>query len=170
VRSLLDREDVLILDTETTGLGDAEVIELSVIDTRGEVKLDTLIKPRTRSMNPFAQRVHGISLGMLDDAPEWPQVLPELKRLIDRSTVLAWNAPFDARMLEQTSATWGLDHPRILFVCAMRLYGGLHPGRRKGLHKAVADQGLSHLLKRHESHRALGDVNFVLEVLKKSLG
>jgi DNA polymerase-3 subunit epsilon len=166
IRSLLGRDDVLILDTETTGMGEAEVIELSVIDTRGELLLDTLVKPRRRSMNPYAQRVHGITFAMLEDAPTWPQVLPELQRLVDRSTVLAWNAPFDARMLEQTSEGWGLVHPRILFVCAMRLYAGLHLSRRHALHKAVAEQGLSHLLERHRSHRALGDVTFVLEVLR----
>jgi DNA polymerase-3 subunit epsilon len=169
IRSLLGRDDVLILDTETTGMGDAEVIELSVIDTRGELRLDTLVKPRRRRMNPYAQRVHGISFAMLEDAPEWPQVLPDLKRLVDRSTVLAWNAPFDARMLEQTSSTWQLDHPRILFVCAMRLYAGLQPRSRRALHKAVAYQGLSHLLERHRSHRALGDVHLVLEVLERAI-
>src|SRR5690606_16006245 len=90
IRHLLDREDVLILDTETTGLGQAEVIELSVIDTRGTVLLDTLIRPRTGVMNPYAQRVHGITLEMLTDQPTWPEVLPELRRIAGAATVLAW--------------------------------------------------------------------------------
>ena len=169
IRSLLGRDDVLILDTETTGMGDAEVIEVSLIDTHGSVLLDTLVKPQRSYMNPFAQRVHGISLGMLDDAPVWPEVLPELARLTDRATVLAWNAPFDARMLEQSSEVWGLHHPRILFVCAMRLYASLQGSSRRALHKAVNDQGLAHLFEQHRSHRALGDATFVLEVLKRAV-
>ena len=40
---LLGRDDVLILDTETTGLGrDAEVIEVAVINTRGAQVLHSL--------------------------------------------------------------------------------------------------------------------------------
>ena len=166
VQGLLDREDVLILDTETTGLRGAEVIEVALINTRGETLLDTLVCPRVSRMNPFAERVHGISLEMLAGHPTWPDVLPELTRLTERATVLAWNAPFDAQMLHNSSAVWGLPHPRILFACAMRLYAKANGQRSYGLHKAVREEGLGHLLERHASHRALGDVTFVLAVLK----
>ena len=94
------------------------------------------------------------------------EILPELTELTDRATVLAWNAPFDARMLEQTSAAWGLTHPKILFACAMQMYARLKRTKRTGLHKAVGQEGLAHLLELHQSHRALGDVTFVLEVLR----
>ena len=169
IRNLLERDDVLILDTETTGTGKrAEVIEVSVINTKGETLLDTLVKPKILTMNPFAQRVHGITLGMLADAPTWPAILPALADLADRRTVLAWNAPFDARMLRGSSDLWGLAHPSWLFVCAMRLYAKKHATRARGLHKAVTDEGLTHLFDLHKSHRALGDVTFVLEVLKST--
>ena len=166
VANLLEREDVLILDTETTGLKNAEVVEVSVINTKGEVLLDTLVRPRTSYMNPHAQRVHGISLAALAEQPTWPEVLPDLVTLTDKATVLAWNAPFDARMLEQTSAAWELTHPKILFACAMQMYARLKGTKRTGLHKAVGQEGLAHLLEMHQSHRALGDVRFVLEVLR----
>lgn len=170
IAGLLDREDVLILDTETTGMGAAEVIEVSVIDTRGEVLVDTLVRPRTRQMNPYAQRVHGIDFGMLADAPTWPEVLPGLAAHLDRSTVLAWNATFDRRMLEQTSAAWELDHPRVLFVCAMRLYAKSKGIKPRALHKVLVDLELTHLTRVHASHRALGDVHFVLKILRKVAG
>lgn len=170
IAGLLERDDVLILDTETTGMGKtAEVIEVSVIDTRGEVLLDTLVKPKVPTMNRFAQRVHGISLGMLADAPTWPDVLPELASLADRRTVLAWNAPFDAGMLAQNSLAWELPHPKWLFVCAMRLYAKQRGIKIRGLHKCVVDESLSHLLETYKSHRALADVVFVLEVLRSSV-
>ena len=166
VAALLERDDVLILDTETTGLKNAEVVEVSVINTKGDVLLDTLVRPRTSYMNPHARRVHGISLVDLEGQPTWPEVLPDLIALTDQATVLAWNAPFDARMLEQTSAAWGVTHPKILFACAMQMYARLKGTRRTGLHKAVGQEGLAHLLEMHQSHRALGDVRFVLEVLR----
>lgn len=170
IKGLLERDDILILDTETTSAGKgAEVIELSVINTKGEVLLDTLIKPKVQKMNPFAQRVHGISLNMLQDAPTWPEVLPSLAELADRRTVLAWNAPFDRGMLEQTSEVWGLEHPRWLFVCAMRLYAKKRGIKIRGLHKCVVDEDVGHLFDTYKSHRALGDIVFVLEVLRATV-
>ena len=167
IGTLLERDDVLILDTETTSMGKAaEVIEVAVINTRGETLLDTLVKPKQMAMNPYAQRVHGISLDMLQDAPSWPEVMPDLSQLAQQRTILAWNAPFDASMLEQSSQQWGLHHPIWLFVCAMRLYAKKRGIKNRGLHKAVVDENLTFLLDQHKSHRALGDVKFVLEVLR----
>jgi DNA polymerase III subunit epsilon len=167
IASLLDRDDVLILDTETNGVGkQSEVIEVSVINTKGETLLDTLLKPKTMTMNPFAERVHGINLKMLKDAPSWSEVFPQLAALADRRTILAWNASFDAGVVSQTSTIWELEQPRWLFVCAMRLYAKKRGIKLRGLHKSVVDEGLAHLLETYQSHRALGDVKFVLEVLK----
>jgi len=166
VGTLLGRDDVLILDTETTGLRGAEVIEVALINTRGETLLDTLVRPRTMRMNPYAARIHGICLEELADQPTWPEVLPELARLTARATVLAWNAPFDARMLGASSDAWDLPHPRILFVCAMKLYAKLHGKRAYSLQNAVCAEGLEPLLGR-QRHRALGDTQFVLAVLEQ---
>lgn len=147
----------------------AEVIELSVINTRGETLLDTLIMPRAKRMNPYAQRVHGISYGMLKGAPTWPEILPQLSSIADRRTILAWNASFDARMLEISSELWGLPHPRWLYVCAMKLYAKGRGIKNRGLQKCLVDEGLEHLLETHKSHRALGDAYFTLEVLRSSV-
>jgi DNA polymerase III subunit epsilon len=167
IASLLNRDDVLILDTETNGIGkSSEVIEVSVINTKGDVLLDTLLKPKVMTMNPFAERVHGISLDMVHGAPSWLEVFPQLRALADRRTLLAWNASFDAGVLEQTSNIWEIQHPRWLFVCAMRLYAKKRGIKLRGLHKSVVDEGLGELLNVYQSHRALGDVRFVLEVLK----
>ena len=171
VRGLLEREDVLVLDTETTGMGKrAEVIEVAVVNTRGEMLLDTLVKPKSSAMNPYAQRVHGITSTMLSSAPSWAEVLPELADLADRRTVLAWNAPFDRSMLEQTSRIWDVPHPTWLFVCAMRLYAKGRGIKNRGLQKVLVDEGLTHLHKDYKSHRALGDTVFVLEVLRALSG
>ena len=48
--------DPLILDTETTGLDErAEVVELAAINARGEVLVDTFIKPA----HPLPREVMG---------------------------------------------------------------------------------------------------------------
>ena len=58
--ALLDRTDVLILDTETTGLGGrAEVIEVAMIDTTGTVRFEALsiCAIRTRLPRPLPHRL-----------------------------------------------------------------------------------------------------------------
>lgn len=67
----MERPNALILDTETTGLdGDAEVVELAVIDCAGSVPLDTLVRP----IGPIpveAAAIHGITDAMLLGYSSW---------------------------------------------------------------------------------------------------
>ena len=58
---LLNRTDVLILDTETTGLGlEAEIIEIAVIDTAGAVLVDTVSLPQD-DVPKAASGIHGLT-------------------------------------------------------------------------------------------------------------
>lgn len=166
IRKLLLDPTAVILDTETTGTRQAEVIELSIINLQGEVLFDRLIRPRRMEMNRHAQQVHGISLAELEDKPALPEVLEELSPILERSLVLAWNALFDKLMIQRSRLIWDLPPGDFRTLCAMRLYAGLHGRRTFGLHRAVEGEGLSYLLEKHASHRALGDVHLVLELLR----
>lgn len=54
---LLDREDALILDTETTGLkGDIEIVEIGIINTKGDVLLHRYSMPKKKSSPQRRQR------------------------------------------------------------------------------------------------------------------
>ena len=95
---LLDRKDVLVIDTETTGLDRrSEVLEVAVIDTTGRVLLDTVSLPQGRIPRD-ASDVHGLTRARLRTmgARPWPAVHAELALLLeDASSVIAWNAEFD---------------------------------------------------------------------------
>ena len=61
--------NALILDTETTGLGDdAEVVELAVIDCAGVVLLDTLVRP-SGPVPAGARGVGTVLRGSVDTGP-----------------------------------------------------------------------------------------------------
>jgi len=101
----------LILDTETTGLDDsAEVVQIAVIDSDGNVLLDTLVKPS----KPIDERgrafaVHGISNEMVKDAPTFDQVWDSLVQLLtDGLHVAIYNADFDTRIVEQSAKHVGI--------------------------------------------------------------
>lgn len=118
---LLRRDDVVIVDVETTDL-DGEICEIAIIDTQGRVLVDTLVKPGAPCA-PEARAVHRINDSDLDAAPTWSQVWPTVKWALADTLVVAYNAPFDRGRLEHTCALNGLDfthvHPR-RWWCLMR--------------------------------------------------
>ena len=98
----------LILDTETTGLGDeAEICEIAVIRHDGSVVLDTLVRP-TGKIPADATRVHGITDADVRDAPSIDDVLDARVRLFLASHPIAiYNADYDLRLLRQSAAAAG---------------------------------------------------------------
>ena len=121
-RSLMGRTDWVILDTETTGLGSTDVvIQIGVTDHRGVTLVDTLVRPAV-AIGSGAQAVHGISAEAVAGARDFPTVLPELVRAVAGKTVVAYNAPFDRRLLDQTAFRHGVTLPEVRWDCAMQWY------------------------------------------------
>lgn len=103
---LRDRDSWVVLDTETTGLKDtSEVIQIAVLSGRGEVLLDTLVKPaHAKRMPSRALQTHGITMTMLKGAPSFQEVMPLLEAATKGKAVVIYNAAYDTRLLVQTVA------------------------------------------------------------------
>jgi DNA polymerase-3 subunit epsilon len=131
----LVRRDFVIVDTETTGLGaDDQVIEVAVVDASGKVLVERLVRP-TCPIHPRATAVHGYDADALSSAPTFAEVLPELRACLDGSRAIAYNAPFDERLMRQSAAVWGAEPVDASWECAMRWYAqyvGLTSGARGG--------------------------------------
>lgn len=168
---LLDREDVLILDTETTGLEQYdEVIEVGVIDTTGAERFHSLVMPKGR-INPKAREVHGITQRFLkaNDAPEWPAVYAELMpSLKAASVILAWNAQFDRRLLRQSGRIWGCrpQLPQMTWRDLLNDYRETTDFRCR-LADAVRRENAQ---LSGQTHRAMGDCQAVLAVMRAIAG
>ena len=103
---LANPDDFLILDTETTGLGDDdEIIEIAIINMRGEMLLDTLVRPARKTISREATDVHGINATMLDGAPTWARVFPKVKAMLQGRGMVVYNLAFDARLMAQSCAS-----------------------------------------------------------------
>ena len=166
---LLGRDDVLIVDTETTGLGEnAEVIEVAVIDTAGHVRLNALALPQAPGEIPAqALRVHGISRADLarGGARPWTEVHEELVGVLAPAKfVLAYNVAFDQRLLQQTAERHGLAIPKKRWRCIRNDYRMLMAGRQLHLAQAVEREGVRGIPGR--AHRALHDCRRVLGVME----
>lgn len=162
--------DPLILDTETTGLDDqAEVIEISVIDARGEVLLDTLVRP-SGQIPAEASAIHGITNEDVATAPTWAEIHQRLVELVAGRLVIAYGADFDIRLIEQTAARYGLEWQRPETGCAMRLYAqrnGEWSDRRstwRWLKLGVAAEASG--INTGGAHRALADCRMALGVIR----
>ncbi len=160
-RQMLADPTVVILDTETTGLGpDAEIVQIAVIDAAGITLLDTLVRP-TRSIPPDATRVHGITDAMVAEAPTFAELAPLLYSLIGGRRVVIYNASYDMRLLRQTAvATKAGKWPGLTADCAMNAYS-----------EWVGDWSEYHGNYRWQrlpggDHSALGDARATLAVLR----
>ena len=173
---LLERDDVLILDTETTGLdGNAEIIDIALIDTRGATRFNALAMPG-RPVPREASRIHGITDAMLrrHKAPDWPTLYAQLRPLLDAATlVVVYNAAYDRRLLQQTCALHGLAPPDLVWRCAMLDYAAyrreMHPCYQNyRWHKLEAAWRRECRVpaQQPQEHRALGDCRAVLALMR----
>lgn len=105
--------DPLFLDTETTGLDEADqVAELAILDQAGAVLFHSLVRPSCL-MSAGAAAVHGIEAAELAAAPTWPEIAGAVNAVLQGRTVIAHNADFDSRMLWQTCRAYALEAPAL---------------------------------------------------------
>jgi DNA polymerase III subunit epsilon len=109
--ALLER-DFIILDTETTGLRNAEAIEIAIINSKGETLLNTRVKPSERGMKHLTESgaidIHGIKPEMLQDAPLFADVYPQLAAIINGRELIIYNLGFDLPILDSMCGLYGL--------------------------------------------------------------
>jgi DNA polymerase-3 subunit epsilon len=122
--------DFVVVDFETTGIlpKNDRIIEIGAIRTSESGKVlggfTTLINPH-RDVGPT--NIHGITPGMLRDAPSFGEVLNEFAKILDGAILVAHNALFDARFLDAELER--LNHGRndIDALCTMELMGLRYP-------------------------------------------
>lgn len=140
-----------VLDTETTGFSKNDrIVEIAVLTVvGGEIvdEFDTLLQPER---DPGPVHIHGITPTMVQAAPRFADVAPEIAVRLDGAVLVAHNIQFDLRMLRQE-----FDRiPAAAFdagkgICTYRL-------TRQKLSLAAAEAGLE-----ATTHTALGDARAV---------
>jgi DNA polymerase III epsilon subunit-like protein len=176
-------DECLILDTETTGLGeDAEIVEIAIIDSRGTVLLDSLVQP-VRPIPFDASAIHGISNEMVKGAPRMSELLHQINRIISGKTLVAYNADYDVRLLHQSLEMCGFGDSSfgdreialhtVKIGCAMKAYARWNGTVRHGSgdykwHKLTdaASYCRVELAGDAKAHRALADCQLTLGVLR----
>ncbi|MEG3972169.1 3'-5' exonuclease [Microcoleus sp. T2B6] len=160
-RDELAAENLAILDTETTGLYDAEIVEIAVINRDGEPLLNTLIKPSI-PIPAEVSAIHGITDEVVADAPSFPQIYPQIAEILKDKQLLIYNSDFDIRILNYCCKLHNLPSLKLKnrSECLMTWHAQW-AGDWSYYHKDYRWQPLC------GDHRALGDCLAALERLKK---
>jgi DNA polymerase-3 subunit epsilon len=156
------QNDWVVLDTETTGLRGAEVVEIAVVDPQRKVLFHSLVKPKAPIPREAAE-IHGITNDMVKNSPTWPEVWKALYPLIRDKLILIYNQRFDLQVLRDSFRAWTREEleqaglkPHDIYQalkqlrtdCVMRAYADLRTRGRwvrleeaagKSVHRAVDD-------------------------------
>ena len=122
-RAEIDRKPIY-LDTETTGLDPTDqIVEICIADDSGQVLVDSLVKPT--SSIPFSARlIHGITDEMVQTAPAWRELWPQIEAVLTDRRIAIYNAEFDLRLMKQTHRQHHMpwQSQSLSSFCIMQLY------------------------------------------------
>ena len=133
-QSMLRDEHAVLLDTETTGLGDRDVvIELALLSASDRQLLyNSLIRPNQPI--PWAVSVrNSLRDEQMRSAPTFHQVWKDVLPILERyQTVISYSAAFHQARLDWTAQLYGYRLPPLKWECLMtryaRFYGKVRPG------------------------------------------
>ena len=164
-----NKQNYLVLDTETTGLDhNAEIVEIAICELNGAVIFESFVKP-IRTIPDEVIEIHGITNMMVANAPSWPDVWEQIKPILSEKIVLIYNAAFDERIISQDCSRHDLPIPELKTECIMQNYAeyqkNYHPYHKDftwiSLKNAADDWDIP-----HHSHRAAGDCTASAELIK----
>lgn len=169
---------IAVFDTETTGLllpstvpihKQPKVIELAV----ALVKNGKVMKRHTWLINPECPitaeitRITGLTDADVKNQPTFSSLLPAIKTVFKKASVaIAHNASFDIGMIDNDTARSSEPEPfpwpetRICAVQEYRHLFGFNPSL-KVLYERIMGKPLA------QTHRAMDDVNALIEILHK---
>lgn len=169
-RQVVESDQYVILDTETTGLK-GEIIDLGIVDIQGNVVYDGLLKPACE-IEPGATRVHGITDQMVANAPCFKEAWISILGLIQGKGIITYNAKFDSGRLVHTANAHNVQLPELTWYCAMLEYAAFYDEPNRYGHFEPAWQKLEEALAQQDiylgkqTHRALWDARAAAALIR----
>jgi DNA polymerase-3 subunit epsilon len=155
-----------ILDIETTGgkFNEEAITEIAIHRFDGHQVVDTfisLVNPE-REIQPYVQKLTGISQKMVRTAPKFFQLAKRILEITEGSILVAHNAQFDYRILRTEFERLGYDFQRRT-LCTVDLSKRLIPeAESHSLGKLVRSLGIP----LSNRHRANGDALATLKLFQ----
>ena len=159
----------IVLDTETTGIGEGHrIIEIGCVEVVNR-KLTgrhyhQYINPE-RLVDPEAMEVHGITDEYLRDKPVFAQIANDFIEFIKGSQLVIHNAPFDVGFMDREFGYLN-GYPMTKDICSvldtLALARQMHPGQRNSLDALCRRYGIDN--SHRELHGALLDSEILADV------
>lgn len=168
---LMLEENAVVMDLETTGMKRSRMVQVAIIDTNGEILLDTLVDPGV-PIPREATAIHGITDAMVRGAPTFTSLHVQIRSLLAGRTAVAYNAAFEKSILagECQRHNLPLIAPKT-WDCAMQAYAAFHGDwnakyRSFRWHKLTAACG--HMGIRDDgAHTAAADCRMTLALIQR---
>ncbi|RXZ67494.1 exonuclease domain-containing protein [Agromyces albus] len=118
--------DFTAIDFETANSSSASACSVGIVKVRDGRVVDRehwYIRPPFPH-NDFSEwniRIHGITPGMVADAPGWAAHLPALREFAGDDVLVAHNAGFDMGVIAKTSVAVGLEVPDFRYLCSLQV-------------------------------------------------
>jgi DNA polymerase III subunit epsilon len=163
----------VLLDLETTGATPqhSRITEIAAVRVEHGVEVarwSSLVNPGC-GIPYFIQQLTGIDDEMVQDAPRFEQVSPQLLQLLAGAVLVAHNVRFDHSFLLHEYERMGVAL-KVKTLCTVRLSRKLYPQHRgHGLDALMQRHGLTTMAR----HRAMGDLDVMqawLRVATQELG
>lgn len=148
--------ELAVIDFETTGIDPEkdEILQVAVIDGKGQVLLNELCRPERTGDWAAAQRVNGIAPAMVADKPAFSHFAPRVRELLAGARrVVAYNAAFEQGFLRAA----GIDPAAFRWADPMEQFARAFGGQKRKLATAAGLFGIE-----FSAHDALEDVRATL--------
>ena len=115
-------KNFVALDFETSTGNNPCSIGVAVFDNGKIVNTYySLIKPKDLKFNPYAQRVHGISLSDVIDEREFPEIWKEIVHLFDNKLIIAHSYGTEKAVLNNCFKLYNIPKINIQFDCTLKI-------------------------------------------------
>jgi DNA polymerase III subunit epsilon len=159
-----------VIDVETSGFrpGQARVISLAVLgldaDGRVEQSVVSLLNP---GVDPGPTHIHGLTAAMLEDQPQFADMVGDVVEVLRGRTLVAHNVAFDYAFLAAEAEIAGAELPVDNVMCTVELARRLNLGiQNLRLETLAAHWGVT----QERPHDAFDDAVVLTGVLAAALG
>jgi len=134
--------DFTAIDFETANHSLDSVCALGIVVVeRGKVieKVSKLVRPREMCFHPFNISIHGITEELVANEPEFCDIWPDVRPLLEGRIVLAHNSSFDMNVLREVLRQYQLECPAIRNSCTVKIARRTWPDLDNHRLKTVAE-------------------------------
>ena len=168
----MNLSDILIFDTETTGIfpKSEEILELAIVNGCGDILFNERFKPAHKKSWPKAQEINGISPEDVKDCKTLAEYLPQLQEIFDKPKIIAgYNVGFDLKFIHAAGIKTHAEH----IVDVMKDFSderGIYDDEHGHNKWFKLEEAASYYNYEFKPHGALEDCKATLFVFKKLQG